>query len=132
MEELFNKYLPILIHLFELMGILILTLGVFTAFYHYIQKRFFKKDINIKYEFADVMITTLDFKLAAEILKTVTIKSMDELVILASVFIIRIIMTFVLEKEMKIEKKKRRHLPLILNIERCLKKFITYLFFYSK
>ena len=106
MEELFNKYLPILIHLFELMGILILTLGVFTAFYHYIQKRFFKKDVNIKYEFADVMITTLDFKLAAEILKTVTIKSMDELVILASVFIIRIIMTFVLEKKMKIEKKK--------------------------
>ncbi|WP_294389692.1 DUF1622 domain-containing protein [uncultured Clostridium sp.] len=107
MEELFNKYLPILIHLFELMGILILTLGVFTAFYHYIQKRFFKKDINIKYEFADVMITTLDFKLAAEILKTVTIKSMDELVILASVFIIRIIMTFVLEKEMKIEESKK-------------------------
>lgn len=107
MEELFNKYLPILIHLFELMGILILTLGVFTAFYHYIQKRFFKKDINIKYEFADIMITTLDFKLAAEILKTVTIKSMDELVILASVFIIRIIMTFVLEKEMKIEESKK-------------------------
>ena len=107
MEELFNKYLPILIHLFELMGILILTLGVFTAFYHYIQNRFFKKDVNIKYEFADVMITTLDFKLAAEILKTVTIKSMDELVILASVFIIRIIMTFVLEKEMKIEESKK-------------------------
>lgn len=107
MEELFNKYLPILIHLFELMGILILTLGVFTAFYHYIKKRFFKKDINIKYEFADVMITTLDFKLASEILKTVTIKSMDELVILASVFIIRIIMTFVLEKEMKIEESKK-------------------------
>lgn len=107
MEELFNKYLPILIHLFELMGILILTLGVFTAFYHYIQKRFFKKEINIKYEFADVMITTLDFKLASEILKTVTIKSMDEVVILASVFIIRIIMTFVLEKEMKIEESKK-------------------------
>ena len=107
MEELFNKYLPILIHLFELMGILILTFGVFTAFYHYIQKRFFKKDVNIKYEFADVMITTLDFKLAAEILKTVTIKSKDELIILASVFIIRIIMTFVLEKEMKIEEAKK-------------------------
>ena len=74
LEELFNKYLPILIHLFELMGILILTVGVFTAFYHYIQKRFFKRNVNIKYEFADVMTTTLDFKLAAEILKTVIIK----------------------------------------------------------
>lgn len=107
LEELFSKYLPILIHLFELMGILILTVGVFTAFYHYIQKRFFKKNINIKYEFADVMTTTLDFKLAAEILKTVIIKNIDELIILASVFIIRIIMTFVLEKEMKIEEGKK-------------------------
>ena len=107
LEELFNKYLPILIHIFELMGILILTLGVFTAFYHYILKGFFKRDIDIKYEFADVMVTTLDFKLAAEILKTVIIKNMDELIILASVFIIRIIMTFVLEKEMKIEKSKK-------------------------
>lgn len=107
LEELFNKYLPILIHLFELMGILILTVGVFTAFYHYLQKRFFKKNVNIKYEFADVMTTTLDFKLAAEILKTVIIKNIDELIILASVFIIRIIMTFVLEKEMKIEEGKK-------------------------
>ncbi len=104
----FNKYLPILIHLFELMGILILTLGVFTAFYHYIQKRFFKKDINIKYEFADVMITTLDFKLAAEILKTVIIKNMDELIIIGAVFILRIIMTFVLEREMKFEKTESK------------------------
>lgn len=107
LEELFNKYLPILIHLFELMGILILTVGVFTAFYYYIQKRFFKRNVNIKYEFADVMTTTLDFKLAAEILKTVIIKNIDELIILASVFIIRIIMTFVLEKEMKIEEGKK-------------------------
>ena len=107
LEELFNKYLPILIHIFELMGILILTLGVFTAFYHYILKRFFKRDVDIKYEFADVMVTTLDFKLAAEILKTVIIKNMDELIILASVFIIRIIMTFVLEKEMQIEESKK-------------------------
>ena len=105
MEDLFNKYLPILIHLFEFMGIFILTIGVFTAFYHYILKRFFKRNVNIKYEFADVMITTLDFKLAAEILKTVIIRNIDELVILASVFIIRIIMTFVLEKEMNDEKK---------------------------
>ena len=108
LEELFNKYLPILIHLFELMGILILTVGVFTAFYHYIQKRFFKKNINIKYEFADVMITTLDFKLAAEILKTVIIKNMDELIIIGAVFILRIIMTFVLEREMKFEKTESK------------------------
>lgn len=105
MEQLFDKYLPVLIHLFEFMGIFILTIGVFTAFYHYILHKIFKRNVDIKYEFADVMVTTLDFKLAAEILKTVIIKNIDELIILASVFIIRIIMTFVLEKEMKDEEK---------------------------
>ena len=104
LEDLFDKYLPILIHLFEFMGIFILTVGVFTAFYHYIMIRFFNKNINVKYEFADVMITTLDFKLAAEILKTVIIKNERELIIIGSVFIIRVIMTFVLEKEIKFEK----------------------------
>lgn len=106
MEELFDKYLPVLIHIFEFMGIFILTIGVFTSFYHYIMIRFFKKDINLKYEFADTMITTLDFKLAAEILKTVIIKTRQELIIMGSVFIIRIIMTFVLEREIKNEQNK--------------------------
>ena len=63
-------------------------------------------DDKVKYEFADVMVTSLDFKLSAEILKTVIIKSKEELVILAAVFIIRIIMTFVLEREMKLQRKK--------------------------
>ena len=54
------------------------------------------------------MITTLDFKLAAEILKTVIIKNMDELIIIGAVFILRIIMTFVLEREMKFEKTESK------------------------
>lgn len=106
LEELFDKYLPILIHLFELMGILILTLGTFTAFINYFRGKLTKKDFKVKYEFADVMVTSLDFKLSAEILKTVIIKSREELVILAVVFIIRIIMTFVLEREMKNQERK--------------------------
>ena len=106
LEELFDKYLPILIHLFELMGIIILNLGTFTAFINYFKGKVSKKDYKIKYEFADVMVTSLDFKLSAEILKTVIIRSKEELVILAVVFIIRIIMTFVLEREMKTQERK--------------------------
>lgn len=106
LEELFDKYLPILIHLFELMGIIILTIGTFTAFINYFKGKIFNKDYKVKYSFADVMVTSLDFKLSAEILKTVIVKSKEELVILAVVFIIRIIMTFVLEKEMKIQNRK--------------------------
>lgn len=107
LEELFDKYLPFLIHTFELMGIIILTLGTFTAFINYFRGKLSNKDYKVKYKFADVMVTSLDFKLSAEILKTVIIKSKEELIILAAVFIIRIIMTFVLEKEMKNQEKKQ-------------------------
>ena len=47
LEELFDKYLPILIHLFELMGIIILTLGTFTAFINYFKGKVSKKDYKI-------------------------------------------------------------------------------------
>lgn len=106
-EELFVKYLPILIHIFEIMGIIILTIGSFTAFAHYLMNRFGHKDYNVNYEFANTMITALDFKLAAEILKTVTVSTKEELLILAIVFILRIIMTFVLEKELSMENSNK-------------------------
>lgn len=101
LEELFDLYLPILIHLFELMGIIILTLGTFTAFVNFFRGKVKKKSFKVKYEFANAMVTALDFKLSAEILKTVIIRDKEELFILAVIFLIRIIMTFVLEKEMK-------------------------------
>lgn len=109
LEELFDRYIPVLINIFEFMGIIILIIGSVSAFYHYFINLFFKKNINVKYEFADIMITTLDFKLAAEILKTVIIKSENELIITGTIFIIRIIMTFVLEHELKSEQADKKN-----------------------
>ncbi len=105
MEYLLESYLPILIHLFEFMGIIILTIGGFTAFWGYLKELKSKEPYKIKYQFAASLATALEFKLAAEILKTVLIKSIDELIILASIFILRVLMTFVLEWEIKQAKE---------------------------
>lgn len=105
MEHLFQTYLPILIHIFELMGISILCIGGFKAFWVYIKELRSNEPYNIKYQFAASLATALEFKLAAEILKTVLIKSFDELIILASIFVLRVLMTFVLEWEIKQEQK---------------------------
>lgn len=105
MEHIFETYLPFLIHIFELMGIIILSIGGFKAFWSYIKALHTKEPYKIKYQFAASLATALEFKLAAEILKTVLIKSFDELIILASIFILRVLMTFVLEWEIKQEKQ---------------------------
>ena len=101
LEELMTKFIPILVNIFEFMGVIVITMGAFTAFYYYLRKALFKKDFAFKHQFATAMATGLEFKLAAEILKTVLVKSLDELVILGAVFLLRVLMTFVIEWEIK-------------------------------
>lgn len=105
-EELFAKYLPIIIHIFELMGIIILIIGAFKAFFHYARSLYTKDTYALKYNFANAMVTSLDFKLAAEILKTVIIKNLDELIIMGAIFFLRAFMTLILEREITMEEKK--------------------------
>lgn len=106
-ETLFNTTLPVLIKLFELMGIVILVIGVFSAFFKYMKDLKSKKKTSIKYDLANSLVTALDFKLAAEILKTVIIRSMSELALVGTIFILRVVMTFVLEREIKIEESEK-------------------------
>lgn len=108
-ETLFNTTLPILIKLFELMGIVILVIGVFSAFFKYMKDLKSKKKTSIKYDLANSLVTALDFKLAAEILKTVIIKSISELALVGTIFILRVVMTFVLEREIKIEESEKKN-----------------------
>lgn len=108
-ETLFNTTLPVLIKLFELMGIIILVIGVFSAFFKYMKDLNTKKKSSIKYDLANSLVTALDFKLAAEILKTVIIQSMSELALVGTIFILRVVMTFVLEREIKIEESENKN-----------------------
>ena len=52
------------------------------------------------------MATALEFKLAAEILKTVIIRNMNELIILASITLLRGFLTLIIHWEMRSEKNK--------------------------
>lgn len=105
MEELMTKYLPIIIHILELMGIFVITIGAFKAFYHYLKSLFGNDNYPLKYQFANSMAMGLEFKLSAEILKTVLIRNLSELAIVASIIILRAFMTFIIQYEMKQDKK---------------------------
>lgn len=106
LEELFNNYLPILIRLLELMGVIVVAIGAVTAFYKYIMSILFKRKYPIKYTFANNLAMGLEFKLAGEILKTVLIKSIDELWIIAAVSLLRGFLALLIYWEMKNEKSE--------------------------
>lgn len=105
-EEVINTYIPILVSIFELMGVIVISIGAFTAFYYYIRKVLFKIEIDENHQFANSMATGLEFKLAAEILKTVLIKTLNELVILGAVFLLRVLMILLIEREIKQNNNK--------------------------
>ena len=101
LEELIIRYLPIPIHLLELMGITVITIGAFKAFYQYAKSLFLKEHYPVKYQFAEAMAMALEFKLAAEILKTVLVRSLQEIAILGAIVLLRILITLIIYWEIK-------------------------------
>lgn len=106
MEEFLNKYLPILINILETMGVIVVTIGALKAFYGYIKSIITNTNAPIKYTFANNLAMGLEFKLAGEILKTVLIKSIDELWVIAAVSLLRGFLAVLIYWEMKNEKKQ--------------------------
>ena len=106
LEELLNKYLPTLINILEIIGIIVVIIGAVSAFYRYMKSVFTSTDYPIKYTFANNLAMGLEFKLAGEILKTVLIKSIDELWIIADVSLLRGFLALLIYWEMKNEKKE--------------------------
>lgn len=106
MGEFLEMFIPFMIHILEAMGVIIISVSAIIAFYKYVGNLIFKKKYSIKIELAQALILALEFKLAGEILKTVIIRTFDEMLILASIILLRAILTFVLHWEMKHDKEE--------------------------
>lgn len=98
--------LPYIIAILELMGIFIVTWSGVKAFWRYIRNTFFNKQHDLQYSFAKGLSTALEFKMAAEILKTVLVRQMSELVILGAIIVLRALVTILLKFEIRSSKKE--------------------------
>jgi uncharacterized membrane protein len=105
LEHIVETALPYIITVLEIMGILVVTWSGCQSFWKYIQNSFFKKDHNIQFHFARGLATGLEFKMAAEILKTVLVREMSELLVLGAVILLRAILSVLIHFEMKHNEK---------------------------
>lgn len=106
-EELMSRFLPPIIGIIEIMGIFIIVVGTLKAFYHYTISMFKPDKYPIKSAFANTLAMGLEFKLAAEILKTVLVHTISELAVLAAVTLLRAFMIYVLNWELKKENENK-------------------------
>ena len=101
LHDLIHTVLPYIISILEIMGIFIVTWSVIKEFWEYIQNTFMKKQLDIQFNLAVGLATGLEFKMAAEILKTVIVQSLDELLVLGVVILIRALLSLLIHFDMK-------------------------------
>lgn len=107
LEHFVEEILPSIIALCELMGIFVVAVSSLQAFYKYLRGLFAHQSTNFKFELANGMAAGLEFKMAAEILKTVLVRSIQELIILGAVILLRALLSFLIHFEMKEERQSR-------------------------
>ena len=105
LESLIEFILPYIISLCELIGIFVVTVSALVGFFKYLKGMFTHKHTNFKAELAQGLASGLEFKMAAEILKTVLVRDMNELYILGAVILLRALLSLLIHFEMKFDKE---------------------------
>ena len=105
LESWIHLVIPEIIGLIEIMGIAIIIVGTIKAFYMYAMSMFTHKHYPIKLALGNSLALGLEFKMGAEILKTVTIRTIDEIMILGAIIVLRALLSVLIHYEVKSEKE---------------------------
>ena len=101
LEHLVTGSLEVLIPLCELMGISIVAVSAVGAFGQYLYTLVTRTPYNVKFQLANGLALSLEFKVAAEILQTGLIRDLGELMVLGAVIILRALLSLFIHFEMK-------------------------------
>ena len=107
-----SEIITVLIFLLEFTGVMLIAFGSIKAIWDLIRSRFNFGNEDTKLTLAQSLALALEFKMGAEILKTITVRTLDKLMILGAIVLIRVILTFVIHWEIKStheDKKKQIH-----------------------
>jgi len=104
-EELLGQVILIAVHMLEVFGAVIILYagtGIFLRFL-----RTSKDGREARLTFARYLVFGLEFKLAGEILRTVIVRTMNEVIILASIIFLRATLNLIVHWEIRQEKQDR-------------------------
>ncbi len=107
LHGLLVKIIPNLAAMIEFVGVIVIVYGVIRSLYLFISSRGNLMASDPKLDLAKALSYSLEFKLAAEILKSVIIQTLDEFIILASIVVLRVILTFVIHWEIESSEKSK-------------------------
>lgn len=90
----------------EYIGVFIVIVGSCRALIRLLKCLVKKLPFHVAVDLGKALSMALEFKVGAELIKTVIIHNMEELLILAIVIIVRALLAFIIYWEMRIEEKE--------------------------
>lgn len=99
-EEYFDVFIRYIVLLIELVGTIILIYAVVSAIIG-----LFKHQKHVRLKLAEGIALALEFKIGGELLRTVIVRDWEELLILGAIILLRAALTFLIQWEIKIERK---------------------------
>ena len=99
MENLLEVLVSNAIHLFELVGVIVLIVAGIRGVVNYI-----RHDPMVRLNLAKGMALCREFKLGSEILRTVIVRDLSEIAIVGAIIALRAALTFLLHWEIKNEE----------------------------
>jgi len=101
LEYIEESLSPIVVHSLELIGILIIIYGSIKALTIFFRDGMDLSNSLVKITLGEALALSLEFKLGAEIIKTVIVRDLNELIILGFVVVLRIVLTILIHWEVK-------------------------------
>lgn len=100
LETILLHVVDITILLFEFMGVIVIILSGLRGIRDYV-----KHNPAIRLNLAQGMALGLEFKLGSEILRTVVVRQLEEVVIVGAIIALRAALTFLIHWEIKVEQE---------------------------
>jgi uncharacterized membrane protein len=104
LEMIFKYLVEICTTCLELAGIIVLVSTAFICFIKWLRR----DRENIRLDLAQGIALALEFKMGGEVLRTVVVREMGELLVLGAIILLRAAMTFLIHWEIVNEKKEMK------------------------
>ncbi len=104
-ESLLHQFAEVSALSLEFIGVAIIVIGSIKALAQLVRRLLRREPINIVIELGKTLALALEFKMGAEIIKTVIVHDLTELAVLGIVILIRALLAFLIHWEIKMEKK---------------------------
>lgn len=101
--QFLDTVVGVAIHCFEFIGVIIIVLAGVKGLVQYV-----RRDPSVRLQLAQGMALGLEFKLGSEILRTVVVRELSEVALVAAIIAVRAALTFLIHWEIRMEEKARQ------------------------